>query len=104
MASSGASATEKVYSSPDWPNARELFPDWLWSGLVSEAKASTGDNADAGGSDMAALDHARGLFGKNGVFLLERLRDRKNNENRFDELHFVPGLIGPLVHTGWSEI
>lgn len=54
----GVSLVGKVYSSPDWPNARKLFPDWLWSGLVPEARAYSSDNH----KHTAALDHARGLF------------------------------------------
>ena len=51
----------KVFKSPDWPSARCCFPDWLWSGLVSDdPKTATGAAEAPAGLDAASLDHARG--------------------------------------------
>ncbi|CAB1097864.1 unnamed protein product [Ectocarpus sp. CCAP 1310/34] len=54
-------SSEKVVSAPDWPSARGFFPDWLWSGLVSNKGVGVTEES-SGGIDAASLDHARGLF------------------------------------------
>ncbi|CAM9468160.1 unnamed protein product, partial [Ectocarpus sp. 12 AP-2014] len=51
----------KVIRAPDWPSARGYFPDWLWSGLVSEKGVNVAEES-SGGLDATSLDHARGLF------------------------------------------
>ena len=60
-------AAGKAFNAPDWPSAKSYFPDWLWSGLVSDRcsqKTAGGAVATAsaspGGFDAASLDHARG--------------------------------------------
>ena len=55
----------KEYASPDWPNARRLFPDWLWSGLIPEMKSNAISTNGTSGNDAvvaADLEHARGGF------------------------------------------
>lgn len=57
-------AVDKIFPRPDWASAKGLFPDWLWSGLVSEEASMKKERVDcvpsADGMDTAALDHARG--------------------------------------------
>ncbi|CAM9377533.1 unnamed protein product, partial [Scytosiphon promiscuus] len=56
----------QVFESPDWPSARACFPNWVWSGLMSDEESlkKDGDIKEAvgAGTDSASLDHARGLF------------------------------------------
>lgn len=51
-----------LFKSPDWPSATGFFPDWLWSGLLTDVESRTrgGEGVAGGGVDSASLEHARG--------------------------------------------
>lgn len=73
----GVSSAGRAFPSPDWPSARRVFPNWLWSGLVpdkSSGKMGTEFAERPGGLDSAALDHARGRCYAIGEFFLLSMR------------------------------